>query len=54
MNKKARRDKYNEKELNNAIGDALMQLVKLAHLRGLDIEKMVLEIIADEQKLLKK
>jgi NTP pyrophosphatase (non-canonical NTP hydrolase) len=54
VNQQSRRDKFSEEELNNAIGDAFMQLVKLAHLRGLDIEEVVLKIIEEEQKLLKK
>lgn len=54
VNQQSRRDKFSEEELNNAIGDAFMQLVKLAHLRGLDIEEVVLKIIKEEQKLLKK
>jgi NTP pyrophosphatase (non-canonical NTP hydrolase) len=54
VNQQSRRDKFSEEELNNAIGDAFMQLVKLAHLRGLDIEEVVLKIIKEEQKFLKK
>jgi NTP pyrophosphatase (non-canonical NTP hydrolase) len=53
VNQKSRRDKFSEEELNNAIGDALMQLVQLASLRGLDIEDLIMKIIEDEQKLLK-
>ncbi len=52
VNRESRKDRYSEKELENAIGDAFMWLVKLAHIRGLDIEKVVLEIIKEEQKLL--
>lgn len=52
VNQQSRQSRFNEKELDNAIGDAFMQLVELAHLRGLDIEKIVLKIIKDEQKLL--
>jgi len=54
VNQQSRRDKFSDEELNNAIGDAFMQLIKLAHLRGLDIEKVVLKIIEEEQKLLNK
>ncbi|MDA2922551.1 hypothetical protein MYX07_04785 [Patescibacteria group bacterium AH-259-L07] len=54
VDQQSRRDKFSEEELDNAIGDAFMQLVKLAHLRGLGIEKLVLKIIEEEQELLKK
>jgi hypothetical protein len=52
VNKDSRPDKFNNVKLDNAIGDALIQLIKLGHLRGLDIENLVLKIIKDEQKLL--
>jgi len=52
VNQYSRKDKFSNNELDNAIGDALMQLVKLAHQRGLDVEKFILEIIEKEQKLL--
>ena len=54
VNQQSRRDKFSEEKLNNAIGDAVMQLVKLAHLRGFSIENIVLKIVKEEQKLLKK
>ncbi len=54
VNQQSRKDKFKKEELDNAIGDALMQLLKLAHLRGIDIEELVLKIIKDEQKFLKK
>lgn len=50
---KARKDKFSEEELENAIGDSLMQLVRLANLRGLDIEEVVTKIIKNDQKYLK-
>ncbi|OHA00127.1 MAG: hypothetical protein A3C07_00185 [Candidatus Sungbacteria bacterium RIFCSPHIGHO2_02_FULL_47_11] len=53
VNREERKDKYNEKELENAIGDILMQLVRLAYSRGLDIENLVSEIIEEESALLK-
>ena len=34
VNKESRKDKFSDDELNNAIGDALMQLIKLAQLRN--------------------
>jgi NTP pyrophosphatase (non-canonical NTP hydrolase) len=52
VNKDSRPNKFNNDELDNAIGDALIQLVKLGHQRGLDIENLILKIIKDEQKLL--
>ena len=50
INKRMRKEKFDEEEVKNAIGDALMQLVKIAHLEGLNIENVVTEIIEDEQK----
>lgn len=54
VNQQSRKDKFKKGELDNAIGDAFMQLVKLAHFRGIDIEELILKIIEDEQKFLKK
>ena len=48
INKRMRKEKFDEEEVKNAIGDALMQLVKIAHLEGLNIENVVTEIIEDE------
>ena len=53
VNQDSRKDKFNKNELDNAIGDTLMQLVKLAHLRGINIEDLILNIIEEEQELLK-
>jgi NTP pyrophosphatase (non-canonical NTP hydrolase) len=53
VNQESRKDEYNEKEIEDAIGDIFMQCIKLAHLRGLDIEETVLKVIEREQKLLK-
>jgi len=52
VNKESRKDKFSDKELNNAIGDSLMQLIKLANLRGLDVEKLIFNIIEEEQEFL--
>ncbi len=52
VNKDSRQSQFKPDELNNAIADTLMQLVKLAYLRGLDIEELILKIIEDEQKFL--
>ena len=48
VNQEKRKDQYDEKEVENAIGDILMQVVELAHLRGLDIEEVVTNIIKEE------
>ena len=53
VNQQSRKDKFKKEELDNAIGDTLMQLVKLANLRKIEIEELVLKIIEDEQKFLK-
>ena len=53
VNQEKRKDQFSDDELNNAIGDALMQLVKLAQLRNIDIENLILKIIEEEQQLLK-
>ncbi len=52
VSKETRKDRYSEAELENAIGDALMQLVRLADIRGLDIETVVGKIIEDETPML--
>lgn len=49
-NKKIRKNKYNKKELNNAIGDSLIHLIELAHINNLDIEKLITEIIKKDSK----
>lgn len=49
VSREERPEEYSEAELINGIGDALMQLVFLAHLRGLDIERIVSEIVATDQ-----
>lgn len=54
VNQESRKDKFKKEELDNAIGDSLMQLIALASLRGLDIENLILEIINKEQKALEK
>ena len=54
VNKESRKERFSEKELNNAIGDTIMQLIELASLRNLDIENLILEIIDEEQKALRK
>jgi len=48
VSQESRKDKFKKEELDNAIGDSLMQLVTLASLRGLDIENLILDIIKNE------
>ncbi len=54
VNKELRKERFSEEELNNAIGDAVMQLIELASLRNLDVENLILKIINEEQDDLKK
>ena len=54
VNEETRKERYDEKEVKDAIGDIFMQLTRLAHLHGLDIEEIVLKIIKEEQELFKK
>lgn len=54
VNRESRKEQYNEKEVEDAIGDALMQLVKLADLQGWNIEDLVTEIIKKEELMLQK
>lgn len=51
VNKESRPDRYSEAEVENAIGDIFMQLVQLAHIRGLNIEDVVLKIIKEEEEM---
>lgn len=53
VNKDMRKDKYDEGEIEDAVGDILIQVVEIAHLHGLDVEDTVLKIIREEQKFLK-
>jgi NTP pyrophosphatase (non-canonical NTP hydrolase) len=50
VNRDARKDKFSDKEYNNAIGDILINLVLLAELRGVKIEKLVKDIIREDSK----
>jgi len=52
VNIESRKNRYSKKELENAIADVFMWVVKLANIHGIDIEKVVLKIIEEEQKLL--
>ncbi len=53
VDQKARKDRYSDAEVENAIGDILLQTIRLADLRGLDIEKVLMKIVEDDQKKLK-
>lgn len=52
VNLQQRKKLYSEKEIEDAIGDILVMLVILAHLRGLDIEEMILKNIKEQEKRL--
>jgi len=52
VNSVERKDQYDEEEVENAIIDILMQVIKLADLRGMDVEEVSMKVIKDEQKLL--
>ncbi|MDD5567029.1 MAG: MazG-like family protein [Patescibacteria group bacterium] len=52
VNQESRKDRFSKDELEDAIGDTLMQLVKLASLRNIDIEDLINMIIKKEQPLL--
>ena len=54
VNQETRKERYDEKEVENAIGDIFIQLTRLARLHGLDIEETVLKIIKKEQEVFKK
>ena len=54
VNQETRKERYDEKEVENAIGDIFIQLTRLAHLHGLDVEETVLKIIKEERKVFKK
>ena len=54
VNEETRKSGYSKKELENAIGDIFIQLVKLAHLHAIDVEETVLKIIEEEQNILRK
>jgi len=54
VNQETRKERYDEKEVENAIGDIFIQLTKLAQLHGLDIEETVLKIIEEEKEIFKK
>lgn len=52
VNRESRKEKFSEDEVKNAIGDTLIQLVKLADLHGWDIEELVTEIMREEESVL--
>ena len=53
VSKESRKDQYSKEQLDDGIADALMQLVKLADQRGIDIEDLVLKTMEREEILLK-
>jgi len=50
VNRESRKDKYSNDKLNNAIADSMMQLIKLADLRKIDLEKEIIKVIDEETK----
>lgn len=50
VNKFSRKDRFSKKELENAIGDIFIQLIRLSHLYNLDIEEAVNKIIKDDEE----
>lgn len=52
VNRDARKDKFNDKEVDDAIGDILFQTFELAHLRGIKVEKLIKDIIEEGSKRL--
>lgn len=54
VNKETRKERYDEKEVENAIGDIFMQLTRLAQLHNLDIEEVIIKIIKEEDEFFKK
>jgi NTP pyrophosphatase (non-canonical NTP hydrolase) len=53
VNKETGRDKYREEEVENAIGDIFIQLVKLADLYALNVEKTIVKIMEEEKEIFK-
>lgn len=54
VNEETRKERYDENEVKNAIGDIFIQLTRLAQLHSLDIEETVMEIIEKEKEIFKK
>lgn len=54
VNKEIRKDQYDEKEIEDAIFDILVQLIRLADLRNIDMEKLVLDSMKENEKRLGK
>ncbi len=50
VNKEKRKARFSEEGLENAIGDIILQIVWLAHLKNLDIEDVVSKIIKEDEK----
>ncbi|MBN1376729.1 MazG-like family protein [Candidatus Woesearchaeota archaeon] len=45
-----RKDKFSDEKLDNAIGDSLIHLIALAELRGIKVEKLIMDIIDEDKK----
>ena len=53
VNKKERKDQFSPEKLEDAIGDILMQTIRLADLKGVDVQELVSRIIKEEEIKLK-
>lgn len=53
VNKEQRPWDYKEEEIEDAIGDILIQTIRLTYLKGLDIEDIILKIMKNEEDQLK-
>ena len=52
VNRDLGRRPYSKENVENAIADIILQIVKLADINGVDIEKLVLDIIKEDEKRL--
>src|SRR3989338_2033182 len=52
VNRESRKEQFSEDEIRDAIGDTLMQLVKLTDLHGWDVEELIIEIMEKEESVL--
>lgn len=52
VNRELGRAKYNKENVENAIADIILQIVKLADINGLDVEKIVLDVMEEDEKRL--
>ena len=48
VSRRERKERYSRKELENAFGDVMIHLLRLADMEGLDMEQVVAAIIKNE------